>query len=320
VEAPDAAGIAAERFVLKGFASGWPLERGLAVHRLVATLREAGIDAVPPQLRLTPPGEGTIVADGDGRLWELSQWRPGAPAAAPSLQQARAALETLARIHVAASGLDGGRENLVGPPPAWGRRVEALHAVLERGWDRPASPGGEWADRSPLQVAVAERQRAAAAILRACGGGSLLARWATITPPAVPLQWVLRDIWQAHVLFHGDNLSAVIDLHSSGIDSPATDLARLLGSGELRGASASAGGGLTVVWQEALAAYAAIRPLSAEEVALADLLHVTGIVGGLEHWFRWVLVENRQFHDPSAVLTRVDFLLKHLDAIARETG
>jgi hypothetical protein len=75
-----------------------------------------------------------------------------------------------------------------------------------------------------------------------------------------------------------------------------------------------------VVWQEALAAYAAIRPLSAEEVALADLLHVTGIVGGLEHWFRWVLVENRQFHDPSAVLTRVDFLLKHLDAIARETG
>ena len=316
VDVLDGAGQAAGRYVLKGLAAGWPLERGVAIHRLVATLREAGLDAVPPQLKLAPPGEGTIVADGEGRLWELTEWRPGAPIAAPSTRQATAALQTLARIHVAVSRADGGREKLVGPAPAWGRRVEAIQAVLTRGWDDPPRSSPEW---SPLQAAVAGRKRAAAAILRDRGGLPSLSRLASLSPPPVSLQLVLRDIWQAHVLFVEDRVSAVIDLHACGIDTPAADLARLLGSWEIAGAEGGHRGPLTQAWQEPLEAYRAIRPLSSDEVWLVDRLHRAGVIGGLEHWFCWVLEEGRAFPDPTAVLARIDFLLKNLDSILEQT-
>jgi len=317
VEPLDAAGSAAGRYVLKGFAQGWPLERGVAIHRLVSALREAGIDAVPPSLPLSPPGQGTIAADGEGRLWEMTQWRPGEPVPAPSARQARAAVETLARIHVAAHGTDGGAGKNVGLPPAWGRRVEALRAVIATGWGQPpaVAPGRQ----SPLQLAVAERKRAAASKLQGRGGLPWLKRLAELSPPPVALQPVLRDIWQAHMLFVGDQVSAVIDFHACGIDTPATDLARLLGSWEPPTADRGERGPLTEVWREALIEYEAIRPLSADERFLIDLLHVTGVVGGLQHWFRWVLDEHRPFPDPSRVVPRIDFLMKNLDSILEQT-
>jgi Ser/Thr protein kinase RdoA (MazF antagonist) len=190
--------------------------------------------------------------------------------------------------------------------------VEALRAVIVRGWDEPTRRS-----LSPLQAAVAERRRAAAVLLRDQGGLSYLSRLAASVPPAVPLQPVLRDIWQAHVLFVGFEVSAVIDWHAAGIDTPATDLARLLGSwagprSASVGADSLSADSLSVVWGEALEAYRAIRPLSREELALIDLLHLAGVVGGLHHWFRWVLDENRHFPDPCAVLERVDALLKNL--------
>ena len=254
----------------------------------------------------------TIATDGDGRCFEMTPWHPGQPVAAPSPGQAIAALETLARIHVArreAGGDEGARH---ASPPAWARRADALRAVIARGWDEPTRGSS-----TPLQAAVAERRRAAAAILKDQGGLSYLSRLAAVVPPAVPLQPVLRDVWQAHVLFVGDEVSAVIDWHAAGIDTPATDLARLLGSWEgPRSASVGADSlsavSLSVVWGEAIEAYRAIRPLSREELALIDLLHLAGVVGGLHHWFRWVLDENRHFPDSCSVLERVDALLKNL--------
>jgi len=182
-----------------------------------------------------------------------------------------------------------------------------LRGVIDRGWDEPTRRS-----LSPLQAAVAERRRAAAAILRDQGGLSYLSRLAAVVPPAVPLQTVLRDVWQAHLLFVGEEVTAVIDWHAAGIDTPATDLARLLGSWEGPRSASVGAVSLSVVWGEALEAYRAIRPLSREELALIDLLHLAGVVGGLHHWFRWVLDENRHFPDPCAVLERVDALLKNL--------
>jgi hypothetical protein len=71
------------------------------------------------------------------------------------------------------------------------------------------------------------------------------------------------------------------------------------------------------VWGEAIDAYRVIQPLSREELALMHLLHLAGVVGGLHHWFTWVLDENRDFPDPCAVLQRVDALLKNF-AFSRE--
>ena len=42
-------------------------------------------------------------------------------------------------------------------------------------------------------------------------------------------------------------------------------------------------------------------------------------MGGLHHWFTWVLDEARSFPDPAAVLARVDFLLKNLDSVLDQT-
>jgi len=319
VETDEPLGVAPRRFVLKGFAEGWPRERAEAIHRWMAAARRAGVGAVPANLEVADAGEAgatTIAIDGDGRCFELTQWCPGQPVAAPSPGQASAALETLARIHVALREAGGNEETPTAQPPAWARRAEALRAVIARGWDAPVR-----GIASPLQAAVAERRRAAAVLLRDQGGLSYLSRLAAVVPRAVPLQPVLRDVWQAHVLFVDDEVTAMIDWHAAGIDTPATDLARLLGSwGGPRSASVSADSladSLSVVWGEALEAYRAIRPLSREELALIDLLHLAGVVGGLHHWFRWVLDENRHFPDPCAVLERVDALLENL-AFSRE--
>ncbi len=298
------------RFVLKGFADGWPRERAEAIHRWMAAARRAGVGAVPANLEVAAADGAettTIATDGNGRWFELTEWCPGQPVAAPSPRQAIAALETLARIHVALREAGGDEGPRHAPPPAWARRADALRAVIARGWDEPTR-----GSLSSLQAAVADRRRAAAAILRDQGGRSYLSRLAAVVPPAVPLQPVLRDVWQAHVLFVGGEVSAVIDWHAAGIDTPATDLARLLGSWERPRSATVGAASLSVVWGEALEAYRAIRPLSREELALIDLLHLAGVVGGLHHWFRWVLDENRDFPDPSLVLERVDALLKNL--------
>lgn len=321
-EAPLPRGRGPRRFVLKGFADGWPREWAEAIHRWMAAARRAGVGAVPANLEVTAADGAeatTIATDGDGRCFELTEWCPGQPVAAPSPGQAIAALETLARIHIALREAGGSEETPTAPPPAWARRADALRAVIARGWDSPTK-----GSLSPLQAAVAERRRAAAAILRDQGGLSYLFRLAAVVPPAVPLQPVLRDVWQAHVLFDGSDVSAVIDWHAAGIDTPATDLARLLGSWERPrsatvGAASLSADSLSVVWGEAINAYRAIRPLSREELALIDLLHLAGVVGGLHHWFTWVLDENRAFSAPSLVLERVEALLKNFAFFGEKT-
>jgi len=317
VEPDELLDVAPRRFVLKGFAATWPWERAEAIHRWMAAARRAGVGAVPANLEVAAADGAeptTIATDDDGRCFEMTQWRSGDPVPAPSPRQAAAALETLARIHVALREAGGNEETPTAPPPAWARRVEALRAVIPRGWDGPTN-----GIASPLQAAVADRRRAAAALLRDRGGLPLLARLAAVVPPTVPLQPVLRDVWQAHLLFVGDEVSAVIDWHAAGIDTPAADLARLLGSWEIGGANPAGARRVTTLWSDALGAYRAIRPLAAEELSLIDLLHLAGVVGGLHHWFTWVLDEVRSFPDPAAVLGRVDFLLKNLDSILDQT-
>src|SRR5690606_3973788 len=58
------------------------------------------------------------------------------------------------------------------------------------------------------------------------------------------LQPSLRDIWRAHVLFEGNQVSGMVDLAALRLDHPATDIARLL---------ASIAGDDTATWQAGLA-------------------------------------------------------------------
>jgi hypothetical protein len=67
-------------------------------------------------------------------------------------------------------------------------------------------------------------------------------------------------------------------------------------------------------WPEAFAAYRLVRPLSAVEVRLVPVLHATGMLFGLDNWFRWTLEEHREFSDPRRMLDRIDSLLTELPA------
>ena len=163
---------------------------------------------------------------------------------------------------------------------------------------------------SELASALEERLASAVALFAAGDGAQMLLALARIEPSPLLCQVVLRDVWSEHILFaNPDRVVGVIDLHAAGIDTPATDLARLLGSWlpphALVGPEWWAGG---------IAAYQTLRPLTAREVSLVPLLAASGVVFGLDNWFRWVLGEGRSFAAPARVVSRVDRLLATLPA------
>lgn len=314
-EAGGADGRAARRFVLKAFAADCPPARAAWIHAFVTALHAAGIDAVPAPL--AAPGGSTLVADDTGRLWEMCPWRPGMPLEAPTAAQAAAALALVARMHVAAEGIAfrlGAR-----PPgrsiPAWERRAAALARVGAQGFRGVSRAPATWLARQ-----LSERREIACGLLEAGGGRGLVARLAAIRLPAgaarAPIVPVFRDLWHAHVLFEGERVSGIIDPHAAGFDAPAADLARLLGSWRPP-APAVGGEGLVAAWAGVLAAYEEVRVLPPPERTLVELLDVGGVIGGLDHWFGWVLEEGRCFADPPGAVARVEFLLEKLDSTLR---
>lgn len=107
------------------------------------------------------------------------------------------------------------------------------------------------------------------------------------------LQPSLRDIWRAHVLFEGNQVSGMVDLAALRLDHPATDIARLL---------ASIAGDDTATWQAGLAAYEQVRLLTSQDRQLLAAFDASGLLMTPWNWFRWVLLEHRQFQQPEAML------------------
>ena len=303
---------ASGRFVLKAFPVGMPPDRAAWVHRLMFHIRAAGCAAVPlPQRTAAGP---TVVADG-GRLWELVEFVAGGPTATPSPAQATAALQALARAHLAAASLPGTAPHAV---PGMASRIERARGLLADPWrarrDRLPPPPSD-----ALTRGMHERLDRAITIFDAADGGRLLAGFAQWQPPPLPTQPVFRDVWADHVFFDREQpdlvtqpalVTGFIDLHAAGIDTPVTDIARLLGSWT---SPWPGNGGWATRWEPAVAAYEKLRPLSAAERKALPLFHASAVVLGLDNWFRWVLEESRSFPVAGA-LERVDWLLNCLPA------
>jgi len=283
-------------------------------------VRAGGVTAVPNVLPLpahSRAGRPTVAVDREGDLWEMVEFKPGSPVQHPSLPQVCAGMRTLAQIHraAAAHAEDGElcRAHLRGPSPGQQRRVEKAKRLL-------ANPWSGWQERigrgTPLQEAVALRLERATGLWRTFRMEQALAVVAATPAAEVGLQPVLLDVWSEHVLFGGgDNaaaVSGVIDYHAAGIDTPATDIARLLGSWHGGGArwQVSGAGRLVERWGEALAAYQEIGRLAPEEIASISVFHATAVVFGLDHWFRWTLLDGASFQAPEAVVARIDHLLQ----------
>lgn len=302
----------ARRWALKRLGCGATAAgRARWIHALARHARSHGIDVVP-EPHATPDGE-TVVVAGDGGVWELLAWVPGRPAESPTPRQATAALQALARLHAAWSSAPSAPH---APGVAWPvapavlRRVDQAAALTARPWSMRRR-GVRRAVDGPLHEAVAARLDRATEIMTDAGGVEVVARAAAIRSPSLPVQIVIRDVWAEHVLFMPDDrVAGIVDLQAAARDTPATDIARLVGSWRL---PAEAAQDARAAWfAEALDAYAAIRPLSAAERAIVPWLHGMGIVLGIDNWFRWVLDERRAFADATRVAERIDRLLEEL--------
>ena len=309
VELPDRPG----RFVLKSFHAAASRQHATFVHDLVRHVRAESSTPLAEVL-LNIDGD-SIVTDAEGRLWELSRFMPGVAVPCPTPAQAAAAATALAQLHLAAARLPGHSPRLHDSPGVE-RRIDHARQLLTRPWQASRDAWSRAArDWMPVEVGVALEDRVAEAIniFHECGGEMLLSRVAAMRSRSYVLQPVLRDIWCDHVLFadaRSDDVTAIIDLHAAGIDTPATDLARLMGSWQ-------SPSGCTLLslperWPEAIAAYDRIRPLSRAEAGMVAFLHGTGVVCGLDNWFRWTLEEHRVFPDARRVLDRIDRLLTEL--------
>lgn len=296
------------RYVLKGFPAGTPPERAEWVHRLMLHLRAAGCGEVPALARTT--AGPTLAPDRDRRMWELVAFVPGGPTFTPTPAQATAAMEALARVHLAAASLPGPAVHI---EPGLTRRIDRVCRLIGDPWRARRDRLVPLVATDQLTSGMRVRFDRAIAGFAAADGARMLAAFACWRPPALPVQPVFRDVWADHVFFDRDRVTGFIDLHAAGYDTPATDIARLLGSwtSPWTGTGAWVSG-----WEPALAAYEAVRPLAAERRAL-PLLHASATVLGLDNWFRWVLEEARWFPAPAA-LERVDRLLHGLPGALRE--
>lgn len=304
-----------QTFVCKAFAADVDLIRAAWVHRLMRVLREAGVAEVP-SLAATPAGD-TIVTDRAGTHWEVIEFCRGQPTEGPTSDQAGAAVVALARMHEA--GI-----RAAAPAPASGRpacllrRIRMAERMLDRPWTTlrrlcDATLGRAPRGQAPrmLTVDVAARLERAARLLPAAMPRILdwIARLDLIVPDLRP---VLRDVWADHVLFLDGSavLGGIIDYHAAAIDSPATDLARLLGSWRPPRPQDT----YFAAWGATIDAYERIRPLQAGERLLVPILAATGVLFGVDNWFRWLIEEERRFPRPDAVLRRIDGLLEELPA------
>lgn len=237
-----------------------------------------------------------------GHLWELTPWLPGRPdyRQCPSPRKLIAAMEALAEFHRAASTFplpDPGPS----PSPGIVERRDRLRDLLSGRIEtlRQATHKGGWPE-------LAARGRD---LLGLFGGaaGRVLELLNSAAEVGVALQPCIRDIWHAHVLFVGEQVSGIVDFGAMRPENPAADVARLLGS--LAGDS-------TADWDRGLEAYDRIRHLSDDELRLVTIFdRSTVLMGGLQ-WLEWVYLEERAFDDPNGVLARVDEFVSRLTRLA----
>ncbi len=269
-------------------ARAWPVdgpepEALLAIHRWLAWL--ADLEFIPIPLQTS---DGRTLIDLAGRSWEIAPWRPGAasPDRPPSFAQLRAAFSALAAVHQRLAF-----ESTRTPSPGLAARLAEASGLLS-------------SDLAQLESIVrrdAKDPLAAPALrwiaLARDGLPHLIARLRREAWTPIPIQPVLRDARPDHFLFTGDRLTGLVDFGAIGLDSPASDLARLIGEGIGPDLSARS---------SALDAYAAVRPLDATEARLIDLFADSAAWLGPARWVRWHFLDRRQFDDPDAVRVGLD--------------
>jgi Ser/Thr protein kinase RdoA (MazF antagonist) len=288
--------------VLRRWPSEHPTpERLRFIHAVLFHAADHGVPFLATPIRTTA-GESFVRFD--GHLWELAPWMPGTAdyELSPNQQKLAAAMTTLAKFHSTVDGFpERGLRQVAGAPPAIARRLSRLRELSHRGTDdlAKAIDIDTWPELAPL----ARRFLGKIPSLLPSAIGQL-APFANIILPVRPC---LRDIWHDHVLFIGDEVTAIIDYGAMNIDTPATDVARLLGS--LVGDDEAG-------WHAGMKAYCANRALSADEERAAYALDASSTILAGCNWLRWTYTDGRQFDDRAQIIKRFEQIVTRAERAA----
>jgi Ser/Thr protein kinase RdoA (MazF antagonist) len=257
--------------------------------------------------------DGQTFVKHEGRFWEVATWMPGSADywSDPRPEKLAAALQTLAEIHRVSELEDTELSpwRILDLPNALEQRCERLNELIgKRALDPVSSKFSKLPDperRRALETLKLIERLAPRELLRA-------RQW---QGAKLPLATCLRDIWHDHVLFTGDRVTGIIDFGAVAIGSPASDIARLLGSmvGDDRAR-----------WAAGLAAYESVRPLTDEEREAVQVFDSTGIVLSAANWLLWLYgppaARLAGRFDRAAALSRFHTLMGRLRNLAAGAG
>ena len=307
------------RYVLKQLPAAVPPAQIAWTHGLACHLTAAGLKQVPlPLPPLAVAGDeqpiGHFAVDAAGQYWQCLPYLAGEPIADPQPEDVLAAVTCLAELHQAAAGFRTAMP--ITRQTGWRLRISQLGRLRREGLARPpvglaglaGTPLGAW--QRLLRV-----RGEAATCLAPVDFQNLATRLDCRGFPSV-VQPVLRDCWWSHVLFDHTmqrrTVSGIIDLDAAGIDTPAVDLARLLGSWQLEAADPSPL--LAARWPQAVERYREICQPAGDFPADLQVLHDTAVICGLDRWCHWLFSECRVFPDLDRVTARMEALLRALPA------
>jgi phosphotransferase family enzyme len=273
--------------VLKAWPTGFPPGRLETIHLWIE--RAKHLACVPT---LFHAADGGTIVDCSDRLWDASRWMPGSARERPTIQEIEAACASVAELHAAWRG-----ESAHKPAPGVRNRLQ-----LVRDWlAAPSAP----ASTVPSPIDRALMDRAAEVIARAAPGAlQALELWEN-TP--LRCQPCLRDLRAEHVLFTNGRVTGLVDYGAMAIDSPAVDLARLLGD---------YGEESDQVFETGLRAYrGAGGNLEISSEFLAQL-SFTGAVGSAINWLRRLQRPDSMPVQSEAVAARLQRILHRIERFA----
>jgi Ser/Thr protein kinase RdoA (MazF antagonist) len=294
-------------FALKRWPDATQASRVQEVHWVQWQARERGCSFVPQLQHAALAGQvpKTFVEDA-GKIWELSQWMPGAPMPADApLELIQQGARAIGRFHAAVRQL---KEEIRPQAPALVSRLtrlselrvllpRAIHSETGLQFSLPlretlketsALLSGSW-DRVDQRIARSLQQH---------------------LPIPARLQYVLRDIHRDHILFLDRNAEGLIDFDAIRCDLPATDLARW-GGGFLLGRADPA-----PVWEAVVAGFSQASPFQSEQnlqqlTMLIRDLHFSSTWISLANWAVWIRLESRTFPSGDhAIMARIEELCR----------
>lgn len=264
------------------------------IHQVLKQARSSGLEFVP-EIILTQQGGTTC--EFAGSTWELMTWLPGEVDRRHPTPERRiaAAFFALAQFHAAVRVRDiFSQDDSASPAPAFADRWTRWQELQSGHFDLIRSAVHQ--RRIPLVDDLAQRW----IYERSDLSYETTSNLKTASLLQLPMQPAIRDLWRDHVLFTGDAVTGFIDYGAMRIDTPLTDLARLLGS---------LAGDDPALRERAFTAYSALQPLSPREIELIDLLDHSGTLIAGWNWLDWLYVQQRQFPSLTAVRDRLSELL-----------